>query len=67
MQEGTYKWYERGCKKVITDGMYGDARRYLQMVCTGMQEGTYRWYAQGCWKVLTDGMNRDARRYLQMV
>ena len=47
--------------------MNGDARRYLQMVCTGMQEGTYRWYERGCKKVLTDGMNGDAEVNLQMV
>ena len=67
MQEGNYRWYVRGCKKVLTNGVYRDARRYLQMVCTGMLEGTYRWYEQGCKKVLTDGMNGDAGRYLQMV
>ena len=25
MQEGTYRWYERGCRKVLTDSMNGDA------------------------------------------
>ena len=67
MQEGTYKWYERGYKKVLTNGMNGDARRYLQMVLTGMQEGTYKWYERGCRSKLTDGMNGDAGVNLQMV